>query len=350
MFTALWLAVGCGDPDAGAPREQVAGSASGGAFGTSAGGTSANTLGSGASGSLLGQAGGAPTMGTGGTSQASGGSSLGSNGSGGNSASSAGNTTGSGGGNAQGGSAPETGGGSSVGGANTDGFNPCPQIGPCKIMPMGDSITLGIGEASTHGGSYRVSLFHRILAAGKSATFVGSQSSGPEIVDGVPFPKANEGYPGALIASVEGNDDVSIDSIVTASIAATPPNIVLLMIGINSVASTSPVPSAPGELEGVLDKITAAAPNALVVLAQITPHRDEAVNQGGVAAYNAAMPGLVQTRVNAGKHIILVDMLGAFTSNPSYPDQWLADLAHPTDAGYEVMAGVWYLAIAGYLH
>ncbi len=344
-FSSFWLAAACGDPSGRAPQPaRAAGGASTAALGSSAGGTTSAVLGSGGSATHQSQTGGATSAGTGGASQASGGSSLGPNGSGGN-------ATGSGGGgNAEGGTAPETGGGSSAGGASTNGFDPCPQVGPCKIMAMGDSITFGIGEPTTHGGSYRVSLFHRILAAGKSATFVGSQSSGPEMVDGVAFPKANEGYPGALIAPVQGNDDLSIDSIVSASIATNPPNIVLLMIGINSVASSSPVPSAPGELGGVLDKITEAGPNALVVLAQITPHRDDAVNQGGVAAYNAAMPGLVQARVNAGKHIVLVDMFHAFTANPNYPDQWLADLAHPTDAGYEVMAGVWYPAISGYLH
>ena len=46
------------------------------------------------------------------------------------------------------------------------------------------------------GGGYRVELFSKANAAGKKITFTGSLSNGPSMVDGVTFPKNNEGHSG----------------------------------------------------------------------------------------------------------------------------------------------------------
>ena len=53
-------------------------------------------------------------------------------------------------------------------------FNPCPPAGmECKIMPLGDSITLG---SHSSGGGYRVELFRQSLMASQKITFVGRNS------------------------------------------------------------------------------------------------------------------------------------------------------------------------------
>jgi lysophospholipase L1-like esterase len=69
-----------------------------------------------------------------------------------------------------------------------------------------------------------------------------------------------------------------------------------------------------------------------------------------VKAYNAAMPELVSTRVSKGQHIVLVDMYTAFTSDPSYEQSLLGDNLHPNQAGYDLMADVWFEALSPYLH
>jgi lysophospholipase L1-like esterase len=46
----------------------------------------------------------------------------------------------------------------------------------------------------------------------------------------------------------------------------------------------------------------------------------------------------------------MVDMYSAFTSNADFKAKYLSDNLHPTDAGYVVMAGVWYAAIGPLLH
>jgi lysophospholipase L1-like esterase len=101
-------------------------------------------------------------------------------------------------------------------------------------------------------------------------------------------------------------------------------------------------------------------PKILLVVAQIVPQ--QLPGDGGadpknaaVKAYNAAIPGVVQTRIDAGrdagtpKHIVVVDMFGAFTANPNFSTVLLNDRLHPNDAGYRVMADTWYAAIRQYL-
>ena len=56
----------------------------------------------------------------------------------------------------------------------------------------------------------------------------------------------------------------------------------------------------------LIDKITTALPNALLVVAKIIPLN------GSVKAYNDAIPGIVQTRVAQGKHILIVDLNTGF--------------------------------------
>ena len=58
---------------------------------------------------------------------------------------------------------------------------------------------------------------------------------------------------------------------------------------------------------------------------------------------------MVAARAGAGKHVILVDMYGAFTANADYKDALLYDDTHPQDVGYSLMASVWYTAVKPYL-
>jgi len=60
---------------------------------------------------------------------------------------------------------------------------------------------------------------------------------------------------------------------------------------------------------------------------------------GGIMAYNAALPAVVEARASVGKHVLLVDMFEDF------PASELGDGVHPNRQGYERMAGVWYDAI-----
>jgi lysophospholipase L1-like esterase len=213
-------------------------------------------------------------------------------------------------------------------------------------MPVGDSITW----KGYCDGAYRTSLFKLALTDAKHMTFVGRQKDGPDsvTVNGVttPFPKNHEGYSGYTIDNGGGRTGVS--TLIDAALTTNPPHIVLLMIGTNDVDTNLSLDTAPARLGALMDRITTGAPNALLVVAQIVPTQSSSINTR-VQAYNSAIPGLVQSRVAAGKHIVMVDMYGAFVANPNYSTALMTDRLHPNEAGCKVMATTWYEGIKSYL-
>jgi hypothetical protein len=212
--------------------------------------------------------------------------------------------------------------------AGAGGWSPCPGGGmPCKILPLGDSITDGIGFS----GGYRVQLFRTATMNMKNITYVGSKMNGPQMVDGMPFPRRHEGTSGITI----GGLDMRIPMPGLNEI----PHIVLLHIGTNDMYMS---PSgAPERLGTLIDGIVMAAPDALIVVSTIIP-----LSFGGSAVdtYNDAIPAVVQKRIDAGKHILLIDQFTGF------PTSELGDGVHPNQAGYSRMAGKWYEAISQYLN
>jgi lysophospholipase L1-like esterase len=240
------------------------------------------------------------------------------------------------------------GGGGVAGGGGTGGqapYNPCPTNGDaCRIMPLGDSITDGVGSST--GASYRLELFRLSLMNNKKLTFVGSHESGPDMVDNTPFPKKQEGHSGWTID--DGGGRSGLYPKIQGWLTSTPPDIVTLMIGTNDVDISLDLANAGTRLGLLLDRIAMYAPNALIVVAQMVPTKDDGENQR-VITYNSAIPNLVKTRADAGKHIVMVDMYSAFTSNPNYKTQYMNDNLHPKDAGYVAMANVWWTAVGGFL-
>jgi hypothetical protein len=201
----------------------------------------------------------------------------------------------------------------------------------CVILPLGDSITDGYGVP----GGYRVELFRRARAAKRSITFIGSKDNGPDTVEGVPFPQNHEGHSGIMI------EPLGAEFVPGPGVEGVP-DIVLLMIGTNDIADQVDVVGAPARLGVLLDDIHDTYPEALLVVAQITPIAPP-FDARLVQDYNGARPPLVQQRATAGKPIMLVDMYNGF------PMQTLEDGIHPNAAGYAYMAGVWYAAIGNLL-
>lgn len=269
-----------------------------------------------------------------------------------------GNTTGTGGGSSASGAKTGSGGTSSnsgtqaVGGTSgglgggtsvTTTASPtqdyCPANEPCRISPLGDSITEGMGwtppGASGAGGGYRVKLFGLADADGKNFTFVGTRSNGPSSVGGKPFPQKHEGTSGITI---EGLQKVVDGGALTN--AAVKPHIILLHLGTNNMYNSHP--DTPEALLGkFLDKVIADCPDALLVVAKLIPLP---MNASGIQSLNSKIPALVEERAKKGAHIIMVDQFTGF------PTSELGDQVHPNEAGYARMAGVWYQAISQYLH
>ena len=234
-------------------------------------------------------------------------------------------STGEGGGTSTG-TDTSTGSGGSGGTGGGATFQPCPETPPCKVLPLGDSITFGLG----FDGGYRVELFHLALEGGHEITFTGTQQpNGPSMVDGVTFPRNHAGISGQLIAEI-GNRIPNPDMMDM-------PHIVLVHAGTNDMVRSRQ--GAEGREEALIDKLIATAPDALIVVSNLIPLR----GNGDIEVYNAAIPPMVEERASAGAHIIFADQFTGF------PDSELGDGVHPNQAGYNRMAGVWYEAIEPYL-
>jgi lysophospholipase L1-like esterase len=187
-----------------------------------------------------------------------------------------------------------------------------------RIMPLGDSITDGFNVP----GGYRVDLLPKLVAAGYRIDFVGSQSNGPAgLTD-----RDHEGHSGWRIDQLDAN--------IVSWLNTYTPRTVLLHIGTNDIIQNQS--GASTRLASLVDKIVATAPEARVFVATIIPLPG---SETAINAFNAAVPGIVQSRADAGKHVHLVDMYRALTAAD------LADGIHPNAGGYAKMATTWYNAL-----
>jgi len=208
-------------------------------------------------------------------------------------------------------------------GGESSAWTPCPEDAPCRIMPFGASITDGYNVP----GGYRIHLWALVDMADKSIDFVGSLSNGPsELPD-----KEHEGHSGWKIAE--------LDAIAAERLTTYVPQIILVHAGTNDVRNADDLPNAPNRLRALVDTMTSTAPEALVVLASLVPV-DDVQDQLAMDAFNAEVPVIVEENVNAGKHVVFADMASALDVAD------LADGVHPTAAGYDKMATVWFDIVA----
>jgi lysophospholipase L1-like esterase len=204
----------------------------------------------------------------------------------------------------------------------------CPSVahaesnGGVRVMPLGDSIT----EGTQVPGGYRIGLWQRFATNGYRVDLVGSQFNGPSSLGD----HDHEGHPGWRIDQIDAN--------ITGWLQSFTPHSVLLHIGTNDILQNFNVSSAPSRLSTLIDHITNTAPTAEVFVAQIIPLAN-ANQEAAVRTFNSAIPGIVQSKVNAGRHVHLVDMHSALTSAD------LTDGIHPTASGYDKMATTWFNAL-----
>jgi lysophospholipase L1-like esterase len=194
--------------------------------------------------------------------------------------------------------------------------------GGVRVMPLGDSITDGFNVP----GGYRIGLWQRFGAAGFRVDFVGSAFNGPASLGD----HDHEGHSGWRIDMIDAN--------IVNWARATNPHTVLLHIGTNDVLQNFNLAGAPGRLSTLIDKITATVPTAEVFVSTIIPIANSGA-EANARTFNATIPGIVQSKVTAGRHVHFVDMHSALTTAD------LADGVHPNATGYDKMATTWMTAL-----
>ncbi|MDT7839691.1 ricin-type beta-trefoil lectin domain protein [Streptomyces justiciae] len=192
---------------------------------------------------------------------------------------------------------------------------------PLRVMPLGDSITWGVGSST--GNGYRGPLFNRLAADGHPLDFVGTVRGG-SMSD-----PDNEGHSGYRIDQIAALTD--------ASLTRYRPNVVTLHIGTNDLNGNYQPSTAADRLRSLVNQVTAAAPDATVLVASLVVSTSGSEEQYR-AAYNQATRQIVSDAQAAGKHVAFVDMGGLTTAD-------LADTLHPNDAGYQKMADAFHRGV-----
>lgn len=139
----------------------------------------------------------------------------------------------------------------------------------------------------------------------------------------------NEGYPGYIISEVIDKGQ--------AAMPVQRPNIVTILVGTNDMTQNI-ADGAPDRLGTLIDDILDWDWLTLVVVSTLPPNGD-ADSNARVDTYNAAIPGVVQARVDAGRSVILVDSHAVVAVGD------LVDGTHPNDAAYDRMANAFYEGI-----
>lgn len=189
---------------------------------------------------------------------------------------------------------------------------------PVRILPLGDSLTSGVG--SSDGSGYRARLRGALTAAGLRVDFVGSQRSGTGA------DTDHEGHPGWRIDQ--------IDAQLGRWVRAADPDVVLLDAGTNDYVQGRHTTRTPIRLAWMVDRIHALAPRARIVLARLLVIAGDQ-RAVGVRELNAAIPRIAAARRG---YVTVADM-------SRIPAVNTVDGVHPTDLGYRQMAHQWLQAL-----
>ncbi len=192
--------------------------------------------------------------------------------------------------------------------------------GPVRVMPLGDSITSGIGSAT--GSSYRAELHRRLTGAGVAVDLVGSQHGGR-------VPDADhEGHSGWTVGRIAER--------VEGWLAAYRPDVVLVHIGTNDMRSDAVAGGAGDRLAALLARIRHTRPEAHVLIATLVGARAPA-EQRRIDAYNRRVRTVAAAGDDARVHLV---------EQSSVDGADIRDNLHPNDYGYAKMAFNWFRVMA----
>lgn len=224
---------------------------------------------------------------------------------------------------------------------------------PLRIMPMGDSITVGYTNADWSGGAfefgYRSGLYTLLSNAGYDFRFIGNSTEprtfrDPRTTDPAWPPTLNlETLGQAANNGYAGEDAAFLNGGISSWLANQDPDIILLKIGTNGYAQSDRT-----ALQTLVNTITTTEPACHLIIAQIMPrytYVQEVVN------YNTWIRDtLVPAQQALGRKVSVVNQYAPFLTDPAVLtsiDQTLFSNAinHPSNPGYDKMAQVWFDAI-----
>ncbi len=223
------------------------------------------------------------------------------------------------------------------------------QTEPFRIMPIGDSITVGYTNLAgqpevpfTYG--YRAGLYTQLTDAGYSFQYVGGSTEHPTpSSDCVNLAALNQdyhnGYGGQGISYIASN--------IASWMQADNPDVILLMIGINDIApgATGNPISAESRLNSLVRTVVNAKPSAHLIVAQTIPYATGYTDS--IVQYNNFIKNtLVPYYSGQGKLVTTVDQYSPFLTNGTIDSTLYSNaINHPSPEGYDRMAQTWFEGI-----
>lgn len=202
--------------------------------------------------------------------------------------------------------------------------------GQVRIMPMGNSLTLGTGGTPTPPHGYRKQLYTLLTNDGVNFDFVGQFDDDDGTFDG-----DHQGQAGLLAEDLANS--------VRAILSDKSAQIILLHIGTNDVAKYENSTTVKGNIEKVVDSIFAFDPSIKIILSSLVPRNDTPTRQTVTTELASKIRDLVDEKKADGVLIWFVDMYNAFVANPNWATDYLsADKFHPNDGGYALMANTFF--------
>ncbi len=116
------------------------------------------------------------------------------------------------------------------------------------------------------------------------------------------------------------------------------PSVVLLMIGSNDMSNGEDPSTLKGEIEHIVDTISAKLPSTTVFVSTLTPLVTGATGYEKIPAANDAIKAGVAAAAAKGEHVVLVEQ------NVTVAD--LIDGTHPNASGNTRIAEAWYNAMS----
>jgi lysophospholipase L1-like esterase len=211
----------------------------------------------------------------------------------------------------------------------TSGPAPTP-TGCLRVMPLGDSITLGVN------GGYRNNLRTSLTNAGCGVNFVGSLYDQYAVTGD----KEHEGHSGFTISNIASNVD--------SWLGGYTPDYILLMIGTNDIAwwTAESASQIADRHAALVDQILAKRPNAWVIVASIPPITSKLIAPNNVDRaqlgrdLNTGIQSRMASRQAAGKRVRFADVYSTLSLADLY------DGVHPTQAAHAKVATAFFGALS----
>ena len=195
---------------------------------------------------------------------------------------------------------------------------------PIRIMPLGDSITYGVGAA----GGYRTPLYRLLTNLNYNVDFVGTQTTNPD----TNLPDLDhEGHSGWTIGGLDGGILGWLDSIAD-------PDVILLHIGTND-SGAADFSNRVDRLDAFVTKMSLYRPYAHIIVTSVMKRSDLVRYAAITNLFNPYIPGKIAAQQALGRRVTFLDMHAYLELTD------MGDGLHPNQVGYNKMATNWLISV-----